>query len=216
MAGKNKVTTSLDERLRRDLVFVNNPVLVSGLALAPVVMAATNLRNGLILSLGVAILCTPVRFLGNLLIGYIPQRLRALVYSIIAAAIMIPCVYVETKVFGTNITSYVGLYLPLLAVDSIILSRTEIPGRESIPDVIINGILTTIGFGFAACIIGAVREIFSSGTLLGNPLAGFVWTIPITGLACGGFIVTALLAAFWQYLVNNFKRILYRRQNLWK
>ena len=139
---KNKVILPLDERIRRDLVFFYNPVLVSGLALAPVVMAATNLRNALILCVGIAILCTPVRFFGNLLIGYVPQRLRALVYALCAAGLMIPTVWVETYLFGTNITSYVGLCLPLLAVDSIVLSRTEIPGRESLWDSLINGILT--------------------------------------------------------------------------
>ena len=108
------------------------------------------------------------------------------------------------------------LCLPLLAVDSIVLARTEIPGRESLWDSLKNGILTTVGFAVAACLIGTIREIFSSGTVLGQPITGFVWTIPITGLACGGFIVTALLAAAWQGIVNYFKKIAYRRRALWK
>lgn len=211
---KFRFSRPIEEYIRRDIVFMNNPVLVSGLALAPVIMGATTLRNALILSLGVLVLCTPVRFLGNLLVGYVPQRLRAMLYAILASAMFIPCLLLEHRIFGFNINNYVGMYLPLLAVDSIILSRTEIPGRETVWDSLRNGLLTSVGFALTICIVGSVREILFFGSIMGSKIEWLPATLPIAGVACGGFIIVGLLAAFWQWLMSVIKRSIYRGQSL--
>ncbi len=216
MAAKEKKykLRSIEDYIRRDLVFMNNPVLVTGLGLAPVIMGAVTLKNALILSVGVAVLCTPVRFLGNLLVGYLPQRLRAMVYSLMAAGMFIPCLMLEHRLFGYNINNFVGLYLPLLAVDAIIISRTEIPGRETVWDSIRNGVVTSLGFALVICIVGSVREILFYGSIYGHELSWLPARLPIAGVACGGFIIVGLLAALWQWLISVIKRSIYRGRSV--
>jgi len=208
-SSKNqRLIVSTEERLRRDLIIVNNPVLVEGLALAPVIAACVTLRNAMMLSVMIPILHIPTRFFGNLLIGSIPQRLRAPLYSIMACIFYIPGYMALFRLFGVNIAN-LGIYLPMLVVDSIILSRTDIPQREKIGASLTNGIVTSFGFAFAAITVGAVREILGLGRIWGIEIAKRA-PIPIINTAAGGFMIVAILCAVLQYFISLIKRAKYR------
>lgn len=103
-----------------------------------------------------------------------------------------------------------GIYLPMLVVDSIIISRTEIPQRESVGASLKNGILTGIGFTFAVLITGALREMLGAGRIWGMELFPAA-PVPIMATTAGGFIIVALLAAVLQSLTSIAKRSIYRR-----
>ena len=87
---KTSIALPLDEAIRRDQLFLNNPVLIQGRALTPVVAAATSLKNAVVLSVVAILLITPVRLLGDLLYERVPVRLRAMTYAIFAAILFIP------------------------------------------------------------------------------------------------------------------------------
>lgn len=205
---EQRLIISPEERMHRDLVYINNPVLVGGLALAPVIGAATTLRNALMFAIAVFILLVPTRFIGNLLVGYVPQRLRAMVYAIIAAFFYIPAILLLIQLFGTRVAT-LGVYLPMLVVDSIIISRAEIPQRERISESLRNGLLTAIGFALAVIVTGALRELLGEGRLLGRQLLS-EGVFPIASTAAGGFIVVAILAALLQFFVSTTKRRVFR------
>jgi len=199
---------STRERLRKELVFINNPVLVEGLALAPVIGAAVSLRNAAMLAIMVMILLIPTRFFGNLLIGFVPQRLRAMICALMACGCFIPGHMLLSYLFGVRVAG-LGIYLPLLVVDSIVISRTEIPQRESVAESFLNGIRTAFGFAFAVLLIGAAREITGLGRIWGREILSSP-PLPIAATAAGGFIAVSLLAAVFQCFISMIKRALYR------
>ena len=200
--------TSTEERLKKDLILVNNPVLIEGLALTPIIGAALNLRNAVILSVMVPILLVPTRFIGNILVGIVPQKLRIMVYSIIATILYIPGVIAVTRLFGIRATT-LGIYLPMLVVDSIITSRTEVPNRESVFSSLFGGILSCIGFALAAVLVGATREILGFGHIWGKTIIEKA-PLPIFSTVAGGLIIACLCCAAFQYLVSAIKRAKYR------
>lgn len=198
----------VEERLRREIIFINNPVLVEGLALAPVIAAAVTLRNAVMLSVMILGLTIPTRFFGNLLIGYIPQRLRAMIYALMACICYIPGYMLLSWIFGVRVIN-LGIYLPMLVVDSILISRTEIPQREPVAESLLNGIRTAFGFAVAVSLVGAVREITGSGSIWGIMILETA-PIPIIATATGGFIAVAVLCAVFQHFISMTKRAVYR------
>lgn len=207
-AGNQRLILSTEERLRKDLIFINNPVFVEGLALAPVIAAAVTLRNALMLCLMILLLIIPTRFFGNLLIGYIPQRLRAMVCAFMACGFYIPGYLLLNLLFGIRVVN-LGIYLPMLVVDSILISRTEIPNREPVAESLINGIRTALGFSVAVSLTGSVREILGFGSIWGIVIFERA-PLPIITMAAGGFIAVALLCAVYQHFISITKRTVYR------
>lgn len=196
---------SLDEAMRRNLIIFNNPVLVQGLALTPVVAATTTLKTAVILSLVAFVLIVPTRFIGELTVGYIPRNLRPMTYAIIAALCYIPALMLAVFLFGTDVAAYGGNFVPMLVVDGIVLSRAEIPVREGAGTALRNGFMTSAGLTVVLLLTGAIRELLSTGKLWGiavlqaGPLA-------IAGTVAGGFILISLLAAALQWAEAAYKR----------
>lgn len=201
---KTRIALPLDEAIRRDMVFLSNPVLIQGLALTPAIAAATTFKNALVLSYFALALITPVRVLCDLLYARLPVRLRTLCYALVAAVLFIPAAMLASLLFGTDAYGP-GIFAPLLVVDRIVLSRSEILSRETAPVAARNGLLTTLGAALVFLFCGALRELLTTGTLYGARLlpAG---PLPVAGTVPGGFILIALLAAFMQTIVNLYRR----------
>ena len=113
---------NLELRSRTDRLWLNNPVVMQGLGLAPLVVAATTGRNALILAMAVALLLTPTRLAGALLGGVLPRRFSIFYYAGVACLLYIPIYYACLEVFGVGIRQ-VGIYLPLLVMDQLTIRR---------------------------------------------------------------------------------------------
>lgn len=206
-AGRpNRVSLPLNEAIKHDLVFFNNPVLIQGLALTPAIAAATTLNNAVIMSLAVFLLVVPTRIISEFLLTLLSKlpRIRAIVYVIVSALVYIPASFVLNRLFGASLAD-VGILLPLLFVDGIVISRAEIPARESFLKSLQNGIFTALGASIVLIILGAAREILGEGEILGyklfdGPLLSAASTV------AGGLIITALLAALFQAAAGAYKR----------
>ena len=205
------LSENMDRLMRRDRFFFNNPVFLQGLGLAPVVVAAYNLHNALVLSLAAAILLTPTRVIAALLCRRCYPRFRGVVYTLTAAVIYIAAWFCCRAVFGVGIQS-VGLYLPMLVVEPIIIKRYERAKQERLSTALRKGLLTTAGFLLALLLTAAIRELLGAGTLLGAPVFSGA-PLPMTQLTCGGFFVVGLLAALWRGMRNLFKKIVTMEAN---
>ena len=201
---------NMDRLMSRDRFFFNNPVFMQGLGLAPIVVAATSLRNALVLGLGVALLLTPTRVLAALLARRAPGRLRGPLYALSAAVIYIGVWYAENAVFGLELQA-VGLYLPVLVVEPIIIKRYERARPERVGVALRKGLITTAGFELALFLTAALRELLGSGALFGVQL--MARPLPVAALTCGGFILVGLLAALWRWMRSLFKQIVNMEAN---
>ena len=198
------LSLSLEEAVRRDLIFLNNPVLMQGLALTPVVAAASTLRSAVVLFTMGLLLITPVRVLGDILAKRAPGRTRVMIYALISGVVYIPALLITNFFFGSGAAG-AGIYLPALVVDGVVLSRSEIPAREGARTALINGLKTTLGLGAVLVVTGALRELLGSGRLYGREILSGA-PLPIETTVAGGFITAALLAALLQWGAALYKR----------
>ena len=140
-----------------DRIFLNNPVIMQGMGLAPVVVLATSGRNALMLAAAVALLLTPSRVLSYLLSKLVPleehaseEELRAkllprgLIYSGTAAVVYFLVYPLLRNLFGTELLT-LGIYLPMLVLEPLIIYRY---GRvqETLPKAVSKGLRVTVGY----------------------------------------------------------------------
>ncbi len=187
---------------KNDRIFLNNPVIMSGLGLAPLVVAATNGDNAVILSAAVLLMLTPTRILGSIVSRWLP--FRALAYCLSAAVVYMGTYTLLREWFDVQIVT-LGIYLPLLVVEPIIIKRYERNTPEKWTTALRKGLLTTTGYVLVILITGILREFLAIGSVFGYRLTN-IPILPLANLASGGFIIVALLCAFWRGMVNVMKK----------
>lgn len=200
------LSENMDRIARRDRVFLNNPVVMQGLGLAPLVVAATTGRNALMLSVAVVLMLVPTRVLAALLsrVGY--YRFRALSYCLTSAIVYIGVYYAMRAVFSVEILQ-LGIYLPLLVVEPLIIKRYERPQTEKVSVAFKKGVRITLGYVLVVMLVGCLREVLSIGSFFGMSIKQLVWApLPIAALPAGGFILVGVLCAVWRSAVNRYKK----------
>ena len=207
-----------DRFAHHDRVFLNNPVVMQGMGLAPLVVLATTAHNGVMLAAAVTLLLVPSRVLACLLSRLFPlnsenpapeelqKKLlpRALVYSLSASVVYLAAYPILSAMFGTSLLT-LGIYLPLLVVEPLLTYRF---GRvqETMKKAVSKGIRITVGYGLLLLLLGCVREWLSAGTVFGHVLSRPV--LPMASMPAGGFIVLGVLCAVWRTLARKYKNYL--------
>ena len=196
----------LEQTGHRDRIFINNPVVMQGLGLAPLVVAATSGMNSLRLAAAVALLLTPTRAI----CGQICRRLglglalRGFVYCLVSSVLYIGAYQLLTLVFGVELLQ-LGLYLPLLVVEPLIIKRYERPDqKERLRTAVRKGLRTTAGYCIVLLLLGCGRELLSAGTVFGQPVTERI-LLPVASLPSGGFILLGILCALWRGAVSAYR-----------
>ena len=195
----------LARKVKRDRILLNNPVVMQGLGLAPLVVAAINVENATMLAVAVALLLTPTRVIAAFLSRFSYFRFRGLTYTVTSAVVYAGVLWVMERLFISADITLLGLYLPLLVADPIILKRYERPQRERIRTAFRKGVITTAGYVLAMYVTAILREFLGTGVLFGFTLTKTP-LFPMAQLPSGGFILLALMIALWRGGVNIVKR----------
>ena len=197
------IYSNWDETVRRRKVFLSNPVFVKGLALAPLVVAATTVQNGIILCIAVLFLLTPARLVSSLITRRMSVPLKTFFYPLVSAIIFAFVYYYMYKFLGKQVLM-LGVYLPILIVDPLVVKNFEKTRKEEALYSVINGLRNTAGFAVACLIISAVREFLAFGTLAGIAVLPF-GILPMMQYSFGGFLAVGLLCAVWTALIQSYK-----------
>lgn len=208
-----EVEAELDQKIHDDHLWLNNPVMMRGLGLAPVIAAAYNWNNAVMLCAAAVLLLTTTRLLAVAVCHLTGNRFRPVIYVYSAAILYIPAYCILYAWFGTDL-SVLGIYLPLLAVESAIVKRMESPDLEPLGEALRRGINNTVGLCIAVLLVGFVRELLGSGMAFGNIVMETA-PLPIVQQPAGGFILLGLIAAAWTGIANaytHFKREEVRHQ----
>ncbi|MDL2252999.1 electron transporter RnfE [Ruminococcaceae bacterium OttesenSCG-928-I18] len=195
---------NMDRLNRRDRMFINNPVVMQGLGIAPIVIPAISLRNGLILAVAVILLLTPTRMLATLIGQHTGFKFRAVLYVLVSGVVFIGVAYLVDLLFGGQVSN-VGIYLALLVVEPLILKRYESPKRERLFTSFKKGIITTVGFCIVLLLVAAIREFLATGQLYGEQVINST-LFPMAAMPAGGFIILGIFVAVWRGLVAVFKQ----------
>ena len=198
------IVANMERHVHHDRIFLNNPVVMQGMGLAPLVIVATNGETALMLALAVALLLTPSRVLSSLLLNRVQDPLlRAAGYSLVSAAVYVPVYLALGRIFGTDLLQ-LGIYLPMLVVEPIIIYRF---GRvaEPLKKAVSKGVRITVGYALILLLVGCLRELLVTGSLFGLALipAGF---FPVLQLPAGGFLLLGVVCAVWRAAVNRWKK----------
>lgn len=132
----------------------------------------------------------------SLLRNIIPDKVRIPCYIVVIAG-FVTVVQLLLQAFVPSLYASLGLFIPLIVVNCIILGRAEMFASKNNPfDSALDGIGMGIGFTLALGVMGLIREFFGSGTLFGiEVLTGIVPGMGIFNLAPGGFFVFGVLIA---------------------
>lgn len=173
-----------------------NPVLRLVLGTCPTLAVTTMAFNGL----GMGLAATAVLICSNALISalrkIIPDKIHIPVYITIIAA-FVSVVQMLVKAFVPALDSALGIFLPLIVVNCIILGRAEsFAGKNKIIPSIVDGVGMGLGFTIALVCMGSIREIIGAGTWFGiQILPAAIDPMLILILAPGGFFVFGVLMA---------------------
>lgn len=189
-----------------DRVFLNNPVVMQGMGLAPLVVAATTARNALMLSVAVILLLTPVRVIAALLARTGYYRFRGLIYCLTSATVYIGVYYALQAIFDVEIL-HLGIYLPLLVVEPLIIKRYERPQKERLVTALKKGLRTTCGYVLVLMLMGCLREVLTTATLFDHAIPRIPADLfPMASLPAGGFLLLGVVCAVWRSAVNRYKK----------
>jgi electron transport complex protein RnfE len=182
-----------------------NPTFVLTLGMCPTLAVTTSAINGL----GMGLTTTAVLVLSNMMISalrnIIPNRVRIPAFIVIVAS-FVTMVELLLEGFLPSLYDALGIYIPLIVVNCIILGRAEaFASKNPIIPSLFDGLGMGLGFTVALTIIGAVRELLGAGELFGIPvinnvlslLPGNIEYVPISIfiMAPGAFFVLAALTA---------------------
>lgn len=188
-------------RIAADGLFFQNPVFVLMLGLCPALAVTTSLPNGIGMGLATAavLICSGLTL--SLLRGVIPDGIRTVSCAVISAAYT-TVADLLMQAFLPGLSDALGLYVPLIAVNCIILGRTKAFAMQNPPGKsALDGLFTGLGFTAALAIVGAVREILGAGTLWGAPIPVLSrYPASLILSPCGGFITLGLLIALVRFV----------------
>ena len=185
-----------------------NPVLVLVLGTCPTLATSTSVVNGF----GMGLSATAVLICSNIVISIlrkiIPDSVRIPCYITVIAG-FVTIVQLVVKAFAPALDKSLGLYLPLIVVNCIILGRAEMfANKNSVIDSALDGIGMGIGFTFTLVIMGSIRELIGAGTWCGIPVLSRIMPgMSIMTLVPGGFFVYAIVMAFVHYITEDKSKI---------
>ena len=191
------------ERLYNGLI-KENPTFVLMLGMCPTLAVTTSAINGLGMGLTTMVVLALSNVMISLLRNIIPDKVRIPAFIVVIAS-FVTMVELLLEGFIPFLYDALGIYIPLIVVNCIILGRAEaFASKNPVLPSLFDGIGMGLGFSFALTCIGAVRELIGAGTLFGAhimPASYVPCTIFI--MAPGAFFVLAALTA----LQNKFKAI---------
>ena len=181
-----------------DLIFVHNPVLITGLALTPVIMGSFTVKNGMGLSLVFGMVTIPVLVLASflgMLPEKVPQYVRTIACAVLAAVMLIPARILAGGI-APNLFDSLGMYFSMVALNTVWLVCAP----------------------SCTFFISSVRELLAYGTFWGNSTVLSI-KFPAAAYAFGGFIIVGVAAAVLRWGVDRARditRLIRRQQKKWR
>ena len=204
---------NLGKQFKEGLI-TNNPVLVQVLGMCSTMAITTSFFNGL--GMGVAVLV--ILTLSNVIIAAIrkivPDKIRIAMFIVVIAG-FVTCVDLSIQAFLPDLANSLGVFIPLIVVNCIILGRAEsFSYKNGVAASFFDGIFQGIGYTVVLLIMCIIRELLGAGTfgggILGPDLKG-IQIIPsqfpagMLTLPVGGFLVLGCLIAFMQWALAKSK-----------
>ncbi len=178
-----------------------NPVFILLLGLCPTLGVTSTAINGLGMGLATTFVLVMSNLVVSLIKNVIPDKVRIPSFIVIIAS-FVTIVELTMQAYTPALFEALGLFIPLIVVNCIVLGRAEaFASKQTVFSSIIDGLGMGLGFAFALTLLGAVREILGSGNIFGfEMIKGDLMLVFV--LAPGAFIALGYLIA----LMNKFSK----------
>lgn len=190
-------------------VILDNPVFMQTIGLCPALATTTSLNN----AIGMGLAATAVLIGSNLVISLlrkiIPDKIRIAAFIAIIAT-FVSLIQMLLNAYVPALAASLGLFLPLIVVNCIILGRAEAYASKNKPiPSIIDGVCMGLGFTFALVLMGFFRELLGAGTILSGYVNGvngiqiFANPAVMMILPAGGFLAMGFILAAIQKIMSG-------------
>lgn len=182
-----------------------NPTFVLLLGMCPTLATTTSAINGMSMGLATMAVLICTNFVISCIKSITPDKVRIPVFVVVIAA-FVTVLQMVIKAYLPDIDKSLGIFIPLIVVNCIILGRAEAFACKNSPMAsIFDGIGIGIGFAMALTLLGAVREIFGAGSCFGITLLPESTNILLFVLPPGAFISLGFLIAIMNRLNGKTK-----------
>ncbi|MDD6856591.1 MAG: electron transport complex subunit E [Oscillospiraceae bacterium] len=181
------------ERIKNGLL-TENPVFVLMLGMCPTLAVTTSAINGFGMGVSSLVVLAVSNLVISLLRKIIPDEVRLPAFIVVVAS-FVTVVELLMEAYIPSLYAALGIYIPLIVVNCIILGRAEAYASKNPPIVsLFDGIGMGLGFTVALTIIGAIRELLGNGSIFGLEIPGYE-PMAFFVRAPGAFLVLAVLVA---------------------
>ncbi len=187
-------------------IIAQNAVFVLVVGLCPTLAVTTSLKNAAAMGVAVIFVLTCANTLVSLLRRHIPEEVRIPCFIVIIGSFVTMVEIIFKGVLPPAINASLGIFIPLIVVNCIILYRSEsFAYRHGMARSVLDGLGIGVGFALAICLMAGVREVLGAGTIWGFPWVPVSWPVeyvPASILiqAPGAFLVLGLLMALFNWL----------------
>ena len=179
-----------------------NPILVLLLGCCPTLATTTSAINGMSMGLATTFVLIMSNLVISLLKGFIPDKVRIPCFIVVIAS-FVTIVQLVMQAYVPDIYETLGLFIPLIVVNCIVLGRAEaFASKNPVFPSILDGAGMGLGFTFALTILGCIRERLGSGSMFGFRILPETANILLFILPPGAFICLGFLIA----IVNQFRK----------
>lgn len=180
----------------RSGILDNNPVLVQLLGMCPTLATTTTVEN----AIGMGLAAIAVLIFSNLFVSllrrFIPRQVRIAAFIVIISG-FVTMIELLMKAYLYSLYQSLGIFIPLIVVNCIILARAEAYASKNKPlPSVVDGLAMGLGFTFALLLVATVREIVGNGTFLGFSVLGKHYAPALLfGMPAGAFLTLGFVIA---------------------
>jgi len=184
----------LVKELKRGIIS-ENPILILALGLCPALAVSTSVKNGLGMGIAVTIVLSITNVIISIVKNWIPSKVRIPCYIVIIAT-FVTMLQMFMKVYTPALDSQLGIFIPLITVNCVIMARAEAFASKFNPvRSFVDGIVMGLGFTVALVILSAFRELLGANKLFDLLVIPGFQPMTVFILAPGGFFVIAFVMA---------------------
>ena len=144
---------------------IKNPLLFEAIGLCPVVSISTSLRLSIFLAVVTAIEIIVCEVLASLLLKNVRRYWRVVLYAIFGVGVIFPIMIFVNRFFP-DISINFGIYLPLMAVNSLIALHCErVAVKNNVKDSFVDAASASLSYGAVTILVGFLRELFANGSI---------------------------------------------------
>ncbi|MEJ8752049.1 electron transport complex subunit E [Lagierella sp. ICN-221743] len=193
------------KKILKSGIIDNNPVLIQLVGLCSVLGVSTTVMNALGMGVAVIVVATLSNLVVSLLRNFIPDEVRIPCYIVVIAS-FVTMVDMVMKAYTPELYGQLGIFIPLIVVNCLILARAEgFANKNKILPSIVDGFANGVGYTMTIVILAFIRELLGLGAIFGHELLSGegIKPIGIIAQAPGSFIILGMILAVFNYVSSK-------------